>query len=367
MRNEASVTTLPTTQPLNYALINVDATTVGIANRYAHSADPAFDRFVGSARSADVPVGVGDVVTLTIFEASSGGLFIPSEAGSRAGNFIATPPQQVDAAGTINVPYAGTIHVAGLKPQAISRTVQNLLKSRAIEPQVLVTVNERNSNEINVLGEVGAPARFPMQPGGIRLLEAIARAGGPKYPPYDTIVTVQRKGRTEKVIMSSAVANPSQDIQLQNGDVVYLTQEPKIFMAFGATPPPGAVGGINSRRFTFDNTRVTLAEGVAKAGGLSQDRADASAVFLFRNESPQALADLGVDASRFTTAKIPTVYQFDLSRSDNLFLINEFNMKDRDVIFVSEAPSTELSRFVGSLSGVTGSFADVGSGVSNIR
>ena len=49
--------------------------------------------------------GIGDVVSVTIFEAAAGGLFIPAEAGVRPGNFVNLPNQAVDNNGNISVPY----------------------------------------------------------------------------------------------------------------------------------------------------------------------------------------------------------------------------------------------------------------------
>jgi hypothetical protein len=34
------------------------------------------------------------------------------------------------------------------------------------------------------------------------------------------------------------------------------------------TPSPGSIGGTNDRRFTFEDEEMTLAEALAKAGGL---------------------------------------------------------------------------------------------------
>jgi hypothetical protein len=39
-----------------------------------------------------------------IFEAEAGGLFVPSEAGARPGNFVTLPEQIVDSNGNITVP-----------------------------------------------------------------------------------------------------------------------------------------------------------------------------------------------------------------------------------------------------------------------
>ena len=65
--------------------------------------------FTGRGGAPDLKLGVGDVVAVTIFEAASGGLFIPSEAGARAGNFVNIPNQEIGKDGTIEVPYAGSV------------------------------------------------------------------------------------------------------------------------------------------------------------------------------------------------------------------------------------------------------------------
>ena len=65
--------------------------------------------------------GIGDTVSVTIFEAAAGGLFIPAEAGVRPGNFVTIPNQAVDNNGNISVPYAGNIPARGKTPVEISR------------------------------------------------------------------------------------------------------------------------------------------------------------------------------------------------------------------------------------------------------
>ena len=67
--------------------------------------------------------GIGDTVSVTIFEAAAGGLFIPAEAGVRPGNFVTIPNQAVDNNGNISVPYAGSFRrEAGPRPRFSSRS-----------------------------------------------------------------------------------------------------------------------------------------------------------------------------------------------------------------------------------------------------
>jgi polysaccharide export outer membrane protein len=43
---------------------------------------------------------------------------------------------------------------------------------------------------------------------------------------------------------------------------------------------------------------------------------------------------------------VPTVYRIDLTDPQSLFLIQNFPMADRDVLYVSNAPITEVEKFL---------------------
>ena len=77
-----------------------------------------------------ITLGIGDVVSVTIFEAEAGGLFLPSEAGARPGNFVTLPDQMVDSDGNITVPYAGTIRAAGRTPLEVQQAIIEALTRR---------------------------------------------------------------------------------------------------------------------------------------------------------------------------------------------------------------------------------------------
>ena len=77
-----------------------------------------------------ITLGIGDIVSVTIFEAEAGGLFLPSEAGARPGNFVTLPDQIVDSDGNITVPYAGTIRAAGRTPLEVQQAIIEALTRR---------------------------------------------------------------------------------------------------------------------------------------------------------------------------------------------------------------------------------------------
>src|ERR1043166_4051212 len=85
-----SAVTPPEGQP--YILVRV---TPAVTKVLAKVIPRLVGEFTDRRRPADLRFGVGDVVSVTIFEAASGGLFIPMEAGVRPGNFITLPTQSV--------------------------------------------------------------------------------------------------------------------------------------------------------------------------------------------------------------------------------------------------------------------------------
>lgn len=340
----AALRTAPT-GPVPYVLVPINPDVMRATNGVTDQYGGSFAKLRGG-NYKDVTIAVGDLVQVTIYEAQSGGLFIPKEASVRPGNFVDIPKQQVDQSGSITIPYAGSVKVAGLTARAVSDIVRERIKNRAIDPQVVVAVAEQRGNQISVLGEINTPVRFPVDPGGIRVTGAIARAGGPKYPSYETKVTIKRGGQIATESMSNLVRKVNDDVQLAPGDVVYLSREPRVFMTFGSTPSPGSIGGTNNRRFTFENDTMTLAEALAKSGGLDPARANLMAVYVFRFEPRRLLDSSGHDTRMFPGDVIPTVYWFDWSKPDGLFLADTFQVRDHDQIVVSESPETEILKFL---------------------
>ena len=193
-------------------------------------------------RPRGITFGVNDVLSVTIFEAAAGGLFIPSEAGVRPGNFVAIPNQPIDTDGNISIPYAGKIRAAGRTPVQVQDGIVDALKNRAIEPQVVVSIVNQNSSLITVLGDVGSPSRFPANYNAEHLLDTIARAGGPKGNAFDVWVLLERDHRRDIVPFGALLYEPAaNNIWTHPNDTIYIYTEPQTFIAFGATGNAGTI------------------------------------------------------------------------------------------------------------------------------
>ena len=294
--------------------------------------------------SSRIVFGIGDVVSITVFEAAAGGLFIPLEAGVRPGNFVALPDQIVDNNGNITMPYAGLIKAAGRDNVQVQNDIVNKIKNRAIEPQVIVTLSQQRTSLISVIGDVNTPLRFavPFPGAGDRVLDAITRAGGIKNNGYATWVMLERGGKRATVPFENLVMNAANNITIQPGDRIYVYTEQQKFMAFGATG--GAPIAFGQGQFTFDAWRINLAEAVAKAGGLADFQADPGAVFLYRQEPREVAILLGADPRKFPDPLVPVIFWIDFRDPGGYFLATRLQMRNDDIIFMANAKSFEATK-----------------------
>ena len=281
-----AATRVRTAERLPYCLVSV---TPRVAEIVARTQYRLAGQFSDRRGPTTVQIGNGDVISVTLFEAAAGGLFFPLEGGLRNGNFLTLPNQIVDDKGTITVPYAGAIRARGRTAQEIQAAIVDALKGRALEPQAVVTVVERRNAMISVLGEVNTSVRFPANVAGERVLDAIARAGGIKSAGQDSWVLLERNRKIAVAPFEALIHETGNNIYVQPQDTVYVYKEPQTFLAFGAAGKQGQV--------SFDAWRLTLAEALAKAGGLLDERAEPGWVFLYRGERQQVVQELGSDCS----------------------------------------------------------------------
>jgi polysaccharide export outer membrane protein len=324
-----------TPDSLPYALVKLTPEVVRVLGQYTPRLSTAFaDRSPPKA----FRFGIGDTVSVTIFESAAGGLFIPAEAGVRPGNFVTIPNQSVDDHGNIAVPYAGAVLAKGRTPAEIQQAIVDALKNRAIEPQAVVSLINQQTSLISVLGDVRTAGRFPASPSGERILDVIARAGGPATQGYDMWVTLEREGHRASVPFGALLYEPSNNIYVLPSDVVYLYSQPQTFVAFGAAGTQG--------QYRFDAWRISLAEAVGKHGGLNDEKADPASVYLYRGETREVAQQFGVDCSRFEGPIIPIIYAVNFRDPSGYFLAQRLEMRNKDVIYTSNAASVETTKFL---------------------
>jgi polysaccharide export outer membrane protein len=91
---------------------------------------------------------------------------------------------------------------------------------------------------------------------------------------------------------------------------------------------------------------------------LNDNLADPASVFLYRGEPRQVAEQLGVDCSKFSGPYIPIIYNLNLRDPAGYFLATKFEMRNKDVILASNAPSVEASKFLTYLRLITATVND---------
>jgi polysaccharide export outer membrane protein len=331
-----------------YEIIEIEPTAIDVLGRRPSTSFAA--RFGDHRYSNEPVIGIGDIITVTIWEASSGGLFSSPaalEKLSAGANSATIPEQVVGRDGSITVPYAGRVEVAGKTTRDVQEVIQHSLEGKAIQPQVLVNDNKPIGNTVSIEGEgIASAQRVPLSVKGDRLLDVIAEAGGVRGQTNELYVILQRNGAIERVALQRVTLDPRENIYMRPGDVVTLVRDPQTFMSYGAT------GNFNAEiPFGFDG--ITLAQALVKSGGLLDSRSDVQGVFVFRYEAPSVVRKLRPESPlAHATGRIPVVYHLDLSNPNSLFMEQRFQIANRDLIYVSNAPLIEAQKVIDIFTGV---------------
>jgi polysaccharide biosynthesis/export protein len=319
---------------LPYAQVKITPQTISVLAANAPELGRAFS---DTRPPRGIVFGVGDVVAVTIFEAAAGGLFIPAEAGVRPGNFITLPNQAIDNNGNISIPYAGLVKAAGRTPPQVQDEIVNALRNRAIEPQAVVATADQRTSLVSILGDVNVPARLPANAAGEHLLDTVTRAGGPKSQGYDEWLMLERDNHREIVPFGALVYEARlNNIWTHPNDTLFLYHESQTFTGFGASGLQG--------QFNFDAWRISMAEGLAKMGGLNDLQAEPANVFLYRGETREVATQLGIDCTPFQGPIIPVVYNLNLRDPAGYFLASKFQMRNKDVLYASNAAVVDAAK-----------------------
>lgn len=313
---------------------------------------------LGSGSAFAGAIDVGDVLDIMIWEAPPAVLFggALSSVGSGSAQQTKLPEQVVTARGTVSVPFVGDVAVAGKTPAQVQEIIKGRLKKMANQPQVMVRLVQNNAANVSVI-RAGNSVRLPLTTAGERVLDAVAAVGGSTANVQDTNVQLTRGNMVKTVALEDLVANPRQNIRLKRGDVVTMITNPNSFTSMGA------VG--RTQQINFSVKGLSLAEAVGRMGGLQDYRSDARGVFVFRYtplaELPSESQDKWIAQGFGSEAEIPTVYRVNMADANSLFWMQRFPIKNKDVLYVSNAPLAEVQKFLSFV------FSPVVSGVNSVN
>ena len=125
---------------------------------------------------------------------------------------------EIDSAGDVSLPAAGTLHAAGRAKSELETDITRRLVDRQFLRSPMVTVSVSAFRPFYVLGEVEKPGEYPYHI-GLNILSALAVAGGQTYRANTSQALIQHAGET------SFHAYPlSPDVPISPGDLFKLPE-----------------------------------------------------------------------------------------------------------------------------------------------
>lgn len=123
--------------------------------------------------------------------------------------------------GMVSLPLVQDVPAAGLSPRELATHLERALAARLLNPQVNVLPQSVRQPMVYVLGDVSAPAAYPLRTAGTAL-QALAAAGGPRRTGNEAKASIIRLG-PDGHLQAIPVAMPA-------------SGQPGPFMALAAVP-----------------------------------------------------------------------------------------------------------------------------------
>lgn len=201
-------------------------------------------------------LGVGDTITIQVYGKPD----------------LSTTTTVADD-GSIVVPLIGTVAVLGLSPsQAASKIAQTYQDQQyLVNPQISITLDKATSQQVSVLGEVGAPGRYAVE-SRTSVFDLLALAGGKTVEGASVIFLVRTEANgsvSRTPINLTALSDPMASfptVKLQGGDTLFVPRADPVFI-YGEVTTPGRYALTPGMTLV---QALTLAGGVTRRGSTSR-------------------------------------------------------------------------------------------------
>lgn len=310
-----------------YRLVDISAKTIADIHerqQLLSQAQPPLGAITPAVVPPEYRIGPGDVVYVTVWE--------HPELTNPTGEFRdpVSAGRLVSADGSMFYPYVGTFVASGMTVRELSGFVSEKLTRVIQSPQVDARVVAFRAQRVQVTGEVATPGLVTLDDTPKGVLEAINERGGLTANATRRRVTLVRGGETYDIDLARLVsgAHPAANPPLRPGDIVHIPDRSgdQVFV----------LGEVNTQGPAYlQQSRTTLTEALASAGGLDKLRAQDSGVLVFRRPA--------------SGEQLPTVYRLSLSDPLGLLLAGEFELRPRDVVYVKATDFAKYNSIIGQL------------------
>ncbi|MDK3074528.1 polysaccharide biosynthesis/export family protein [Sedimentitalea sp. JM2-8] len=279
----------------------------------------------------------GDSLNIRIWDSSDNSLLTTAEQKD-----IELADMKVASNGDIFLPYVGNVSVIGLTPDLAREEVQTAFEMIVPSAQVQLAMTEGRNNSVDLVSGVLQPGTYPMPDRNYSVLGLISAGGGISANLNNPQIRLMRDGRIYGTSVDKLLNNPQLDTLLRGGDRVFLEEDERYFLSFGAA------GREDLHIFTKDE--MSAMDAVSIMGGIQDAKADPKGLLILR-EYPASATRAGVRGPQQTRV----VFSVDLTTADGLFSARRFQINPDDLIMATESPINDaltVSNIIGNFFGV---------------
>ena len=265
-------------------------------------------------------IAAGDMITITIWNTEENGLL-----GGPGQRVVNIPASQLTSTGQVYLPYIGPLKLSGMSPEHARGVVEQAYKKVVPSAQVQLNVTSGRQSTASIVDGVVHPGAFPLPDQDVTLLDLVAQSGGIIPSIVNPQVRLQRGSKTYSIAFNRVLTDTSLNTTLTGGDRIIIQPDERYFLSLGASGTRASHG--------FPREDVTALDALSIIGGLAAERANAQGILVLRSYPDKAVRSDGSGPRHMRT-----IFTLDLTSADGLFSAGQFQIRNGDLIYVTESP-----------------------------
>jgi polysaccharide export outer membrane protein len=279
----------------------------------------------------------GDTLTLRIWDSSDNSLLT-----SQAQKNVQLQAVRVAANGTVFMPYVGSVNVLGLTPDLAREQLQEQLETIVPSAQLQLDMQEGRNNSVDLVSGVARPGTYPMPDRNYSVMGLISAGGGISPSLNNPQIRLVRGRSIYGTSVDKLLNNPQLDTLLRGGDRIFVEEDERYFLSFGATGKEDL--------HIFSKDEMTAMDAMSISGGFQDGKADPQGLLVLREYDAGAVAP-NMRGPRHQRV----VFTLDLTTADGLFSARKFRINPGDLLIATESPINDaltISNLIGNFFGV---------------
>ena len=235
----------------------------------------------------------------------------------------------VDQQGYIQFPLIGRIQASGLSVPQFTANLRSRLQRylKYSDPQVKI-INYRG-NKFFIDGEVRQPGEFVIADTPVSLYGAISMAGGATETGDSNSIVLNRDGRSYNIGLQDLreAGSSANQLYVQDGDAIHINSQSRnqVYVL-------GELGQV--KPVPILEQGLSLAQVIGQSRGLDAGTADATKIYVVRDNPSTSLTD---------------IYYIDMQTITNFSLANRFEMQSNDIVYVDPTGLARWNRVISAL------------------